>query len=86
MELVGSTPTFPPRNRRTRIDASREFLFPIIGPAKLLATREVSIKVVVPGRTVDSIEIRESATVTTFSTDVFTAPPGRELRVVINLS
>lgn len=77
---------FPPRNRRTRIDADREFLFPLFGPMSLTADHKVQIDVTVPGRTVASIDVVDGDVTTNFPGTTFDAPPGGEIRAVINLS
>lgn len=77
---------FPPRNRKTRIDADREFLFLLFGPMALTADHLVQIDVTVPGRTVASVDVVQGGVTTHFPGSTFDAPPGGEIRAVINLS
>jgi hypothetical protein len=82
-----------PRNRRTRGDATGEFLFLVLGQVLLTAgfppadkRQKVRLAITAPGRTVASIDVFEGATVTTFPGSPFAVLPGRESRVLIKLS
>jgi hypothetical protein len=83
MEVVSG---FPPRNKRTRIDADREFLFLVMGPMEQTSDHKVQIDVTIPGRTVTSIDVTDGSGTTTFAGSTFDAPPGGEIRAVIKLS
>lgn len=81
IEVVGR----PPRNRRTRCDASGEFAFVVVGPMELNADYELVLAVTVPTRTVDTIQILDGDTNPIVSGSQFAVPPGRETRALINL-
>jgi hypothetical protein len=83
MEVVSG---FPPRNKRTRIDGDREFLFLVMGPMEQTSDHKVQIDVTVPGRTITSIDITDGSGTNTFLGSTFDAPPGGEIRAVIKLS
>jgi hypothetical protein len=83
MEVVSG---FPPRNKRTRIDADREFLFLVVGPTELTSKYRVQVKVTTPGRTIASIDITDGDGTTAFTGNTFDVPPGGEIRAVIKLS
>jgi hypothetical protein len=83
MEVVSG---FPPRNKRTRIDSDREFLFLVMGPMEQTTDHKIQIDVTVPGRTIASIDITDGSGTTTFPGSTFDAPPGGEIRAVIKLS
>lgn len=81
IEVVGR----PPRNRRTRCDASGEFAFVVVGEMEVNADYEIELVVTVPTRTVDTIQILDGDTNPIVSGNTFAVPPGRETRALINL-
>lgn len=82
MEVVGVAP----RNRRTRCDASGEFVFVIVGPVELTSDQRVELAVTVPGRTLASIQILDGGTNPVFAGTHFTVTPGREIRARFQLT
>lgn len=76
----------PPRIRRSRCDATGELTFVVVGPVALNADGLVELDVTVPGRTLTSIQILDGDTDPTFPGPIFPAPPGREIRVLFNLT
>jgi hypothetical protein len=76
----------PLRNRRTRADADLEFLFVVLGAAKLNAMGKVGLTITTPGLTVQSIAIREGDQTTTTPGGAIAVQPGREHRAVITLT
>jgi hypothetical protein len=83
IEVVGA----PARNRRSRSDASGEFLFIVAGAVETSGTDQaIELDVTVPGRTVASIQIIDGATDPVTAGHIVRVRPGRELRARINLS
>ena len=80
------------RNRRTRCDASGEWLFVVLGPIELNANYDVELEITIPGRVIDSIDIIDGDAITNFpnggavSPFTFSVRPGRETRALIHLS
>ncbi|MEZ4399285.1 MAG: hypothetical protein R3B06_04655 [Kofleriaceae bacterium] len=82
VEVVGA----PPRGRRTRADATGEFLFPVLGMVELTADRQIELEVTVVTRTVDAIQILDGVTNPITVGNRVKVPPGRESRARLTLS
>lgn len=82
------------RNRKSRCDANGEFLFVVHGPTELTnapaadkrAKVRLSVTAPAPLRAIDSVDVFEGGTVTTFPGSQFAVLPGRETRIRIKLS
>lgn len=81
IECVGA----PVRNRKTRCDAGGEFVFVVLGQIVLTSTYLVELEVVVPGRTVTTIQILDGDTDPITAGDHVSVLPGRETRLYVNL-
>lgn len=82
IEVTGA----PARNRRTRVTATGEFVFPVLGMVALTADRRVELDVAVPTRTVTSIQILDGATNPVTPGHRVQVWPGRETRARITLT
>lgn len=82
VEVVGA----PPRNRRTRADATGEFVFPVFGMVELTADQRVELAVTVPTRTVASIQILDGDTDPVTAGSHVTVQPGRATRARLTLT
>lgn len=81
-----TTPLFPPRNKRTRCDASGEFAFVVAGTMGVRPDNKVSLVCTAPGRTIISIDVVDGAAITSTPGSTLLVPPGRETRAIFHLA
>jgi hypothetical protein len=77
----------PPPGKKTRCDATGEFLFVVAGWTEIDPTNGmVELTAAVPAHTVTSIDVLDGSSVTTYASANFFVPPGRDTRVRIHLT